>query len=183
MKVYFNVFSDLINSFYRYMGRDKKPKPETKELWFNKIAGYQEHEIHEAFEKMKDNLDSVPFNIPKAIKQAIFEVNRSKAAQSNIWQDYGTCDGCNGSGGFRLLVYTQRGTPHTPIQYCSDCDNWRNYCNDPGDRISANELKGVGYQFRPLNRVLIVSPVNAVGVGSVDELEQLATQSIKSMED
>lgn len=164
------------------MGRDKMPKPETKELWFDKIKGYQALEIEESFEKMKGTLDNIPFNLPKALKQAVFEVNRAKAAPTNQWKNYGPCEGCNGSGAFIVLMYSKCGSPYTPIQYCSQCDNWLNYCNSPGMRISANELAGAGYHFKPYNKVLMISPVQATGVGSVEKLKEMAVNSLKRME-
>lgn len=182
MRISFQCFGDQINNFYRYMGRDKKPNPETKDLWFKKIKGYQETEIIDAFDMMKDSLDSIPFNIPKAVKKAVVSVNMSKCTLNLEWKNYGPCDGCCGSGGFRIEFFDKFGNRSTPIQYCSQCDNWRNYCNDPGNRISENELVGAGYKFKPLNKVLILSPKKAIGVGSVDKLKKLATGSVGRFE-
>lgn len=184
MRIEFNTFGNLVLDFYRFMGREKFPKNETKELWFNKIRAYQETEINEAFEKMKDTLDSIPFNIPKAVKQAVFEVNRAKAAPTNRWKNYGPCEGCNGSGGYRLVIYDRSGTRYTPIQFCSMCDNWLNYANYPGEcgRISSSELTASGLKFKPLNKVLMVSPVKAVGSGTADDLQEIANKSVKTME-
>jgi hypothetical protein len=163
------------------MGRDKKPKPDTMELWFKKVQGYQETEIIEAFEDMKDTLDSVPFNIPKAIKRAVVAVNMSKCSNKVAWQNYGPCEGCKGSGAFTVLDQDKFGNRYTFMQFCSQCDNWRNYVNDPRERISANELTGAGYIFKPFNKVLRVSPKKAVGAGSVEGINNLANQVVKRM--
>jgi hypothetical protein len=182
MKISFEGFAQLTNDFYQYMNRTTIPPPDTKRLWFDKISGYQDHEILEAFGKMKDTLDSIPYNIPKAIKAAVFLVNRAKASPVNEWKNYGNCDGCEGSGGFRLLYFDKLGGRSTPIQYCSQCDNWLNYCNDPGDRISATELEASGYTFKPFNKVLIISPKKAEGEGTVKKINDLAKQTVKTMD-
>lgn len=180
MKINKDHFFLLIGVYFQYMGREKRPAPDTKELWFKKIMGYQETEIIEAFEHMKDSLDSIPYNLPKALKRAVVSVNMAKCASSVQWTDYGKCESCDGSGGFSLLVQHKFGAWHSLIQYCSKCDNYLNYCNDPGDRISANDLNGCGYKFKPLNRCLMV-PRKSTKAGTKEDLEQLANKSTGRM--
>lgn len=180
MKINFEHFCNLISGYYQYMGRDKRPAPDTKDLWFKKLKGYQETEIVEAFEHMKDSLDSIPYNIPKAIKRAVVAINMAKCASSSQWTDYGECESCNGSGGFTILVFDNNGVGRSLIQYCSKCDNFLNYCNDPSDRISANELSGVGYKFKPLNQCLMV-PTKINATGTRDDIKQLASKTIGRM--
>lgn len=180
MRMSFVEFGPLVDSLFDYMNRLSKPSPTIKELWWKKLKKINAQDLRGAIEWMKDNIDNIPYNFPKAVKNAVFQNNRGSGNVHDKWKSRGDCPGCNSSGGFRLLVFDKFGGRSTPIQYCSECDNWMNYCNDPGDRISANELEGFGYKFKPLNKVLIVSPVKADGVGTSKKIKKLAAKLMES---
>ena len=183
MQISMDRFGDLLFNFYEYMGRDKKPSRERIKILYKEIMEYSQDDIVEAFLYMKSSLDSVPFNIPKAIKAAVFSTNRSKPQRSEsvTFGQYGSCDDCNGTGIFKILVYDLNKNRTEPIQCCSRCENWRLWFNEPpGDRISATELSAAGYKFKPYNRVLRIS-VRATKKGTTEDIKRLAGQALRSM--
>lgn len=175
-RISFDSFERLTNNFYEYFGREKRPGRRRLEMLLDSLSGYSGDELQEAFSYMKDTLDSVPYNIPKAIKAAIFILNKSKPEVNTTFKAgmYGLCDDCNGMGIFKLLVYDGFKNRSEPIQYCSRCDNWKFWTNEPGDRISKAELEGAGYKFKPYNKCLI-KPKDIKPMGTSLDVEEMAT--------
>lgn len=165
-----HTLSTLVDEFYDYMGRDKKPSKDRIKLWYKKLDMVSETDLYEAFDYMKDTLDSLPFNLPKAIKSAIFEVGRSKPQpESQSPGAYGKCDDCNSTGIFKLRLYNRDGSWHEPITFCGKCDNYKIWVNDPGIRRSAAELSALGILFKPYNRVLL-APGDCGPIGDINKL-------------
>ena len=176
MKIGLEGFNALVNNLFDFMSRDKKAKPSRVELWYSKVSNFTAIEIREAFEYMKDNLDSLPHNLPKALKNAIFMMNKSKPsinAEKFKQHMYGQCDDCNGMGIFKILYYDQFNNRSEPIRYCSQCDNYKYWTNDPGDRMSKTELEAAGYTFKPYNKVLVKSAPSG-NTGTEKELKNIA---------
>lgn len=139
--------------FYEYMGREKKPTKERTKLIFEKLRSVKAKELIEAISYMKDNLDNLPNNMAKAIKTAIFYMERSKPQpEKPEFGAYGKCPGCKGSGAFNVKV-NENGVWCDCIKFCSQCENWRVWVNDPGDMTTAEELAAYGSFFKPYNRV------------------------------
>ena len=154
-------FGDCVTDFYEYMNRDKKPSNDRISLWFNRIRNYRTTEVFEAFSWMKDNLDSLPYNIPKQLKNAIYQVNKAKPEeQEQLFRNgmFGVCDDCNGTGIFKYVYFDKAGNRYEPIIFCSKCNNHKFFTKDPNSlKMSASELTGAGYKFKPYNRCLIKS--------------------------
>ncbi len=158
MKISFEEFRTSVDDFYDYLGRDKKPSNVRLGSWAKKLSSHSGEDIRESFSWMKDNLDNIPYNLPKAIKNAIFMISRSKpTSQSQTFKPhmYGHCDDCEGTGIFKLLYFDKYNNRSEVIQYCSQCDNWRYWTNSPGQRISKNELIEAGYRFKSYNNCLL----------------------------
>jgi hypothetical protein len=146
-------FQNLILDLYDYMGREKRPPQARINLWYNKVSKISSEYIKKSFDHMKDNLDSIPHNLPKAIKKAVFEINRSKSAENFKFINYGNCDDCGGIGMYKTRICTPGGQWIEPIYFCSQCENWRNWANDPEPSISKSELKAMNILFKPYNKV------------------------------
>ncbi len=181
-KISFVKFGSSVNDFYDYLQRKIKPTPAIMDLWYQKIKNFTESEVYEAFEYMKDNLDAMPQNLPRAIKKAVFLLNKAKPQRDNGVISRGRCDGCGGIGLFKLRVSTPDGKSwHEPIQYCSQCDNYLNFTNDPRERISKAELEDLGNRFKPYNKVFKNSPNTISGPVTQEEFTHLAKTINKKM--
>jgi len=175
MRITLVDFAALVSDFYNYMGRDKKPGNDRISIWYNIIRNTKATDITEAFVLMKDSLDSLPHNIPKAIKASIFQNNRSKPEIQNQKFEahrYGHCDDCNGTGMFKLRINVNR-IMLEPIQFCSRCDNYRSWTNSPGQRVSKYELEALNIRFKPYNKTLSYSEYCGP-VGSVEDIKNMA---------
>lgn len=153
-KISVHMLDKCVCDFYEYMGRDKKPTKERIGLWFQKLKEVKPTDLVEAMSYMKDNLDAMPHNLPKAIKSAILNLEKATPQpEKPQFGAYGKCDDCNGSGCFNVLMFSKSGLRYEPIQFCSRCENWRIWTNDPGNKISAAELIASGFSFKPYNSV------------------------------
>ena len=180
-KMKLTTFLNIVNDFFDYMGRDKTPTKSRIASWYEKIKNYSEDEIINAFIFMQDNLDSLPHNLPKAIKNSIFINSREKPKNNNLkFGSYGKCDGCNGAGAFKLRIYEKDGCWYEPIQYCASCDNYKLWTNSPGDRITAYELKSEGIMFKPYNKVLRNSRWKG-GTGNAKDVSLIAQKIAKKI--
>lgn len=154
-KIKLITFAKLLNNFFDYMGRDKTPPNGRIESWYKKLKNYTEKDIINAFIFMQDNIDALPHNIPKAIKNAIFINNREKPQKKDLYfGSYGKCEECNGTGVFKLRIQHIDGLWYEPISYCGSCDNYQLWTNSPGERITKSELQSSGIMFKPYNKVL-----------------------------
>lgn len=175
-------FANMINGFFEYMGRDKKPPNGRVAAWYEKLKSQHEGDVIKAFDFMKDNLDSLPHNIPKAVKNAVFIINREKPVDQGIkFFAYGSCRDCNGTGAFKLRICAPEGYWHEPIKYCGSCENYRIWTNNPGERITAADLTSLGIMFKPYNKVLRKSPhqANIGSVGAVYDAARKLSENIK----
>lgn len=169
----FQTLTKLIYEFYDYMGRDKKPGNERVELWFRDLKKLEEKDVFEAFDYMKTTLDSLPHNIPKAIKRAVWEINKEKPIPKPEFGTYGRCDDCNSTGIFKLRIMTPQGRWYEPIRFCSQCDNWKLWVSEPGIRVSAAELEAEGTRFKPYN-VCLLNSEDVEGLGDFKKFKSLA---------
>lgn len=174
LKLTYLTLANLIRDFFDYMGRKETPSKDRIGKWFQKTNTLKETDVIEAFDWMKDNLDSIPHNIPKAIKAAVFEIQKAKPQPKPEIRSYGDCGDCGGTGIFKLRICTPEGQWHEPIRFCSQCENWRNWVNDPGIRVSAAELRAQGILFKPYNKTLRKAS-EVAGLGSWKRFESLAT--------
>lgn len=168
LNVSYEEFGNLVIEFFEYMGQEKKPSKSRLELWFREIRKIKSTEVSEAFDYLKKNLDGLPRNIPKQIKLAIFEINRSKPQPKPEIKSYGECDDCNGTGIFKARICSPQGIWTEPIYFCSQCENYRNWTNEPGDRMSKAELEAMGIKYKPYNKVLKYSNLSGPAGTPVD---------------
>lgn len=149
-----HMLYNQICNLYDFMGRDKKPSKERVKLIFEKLYKVRAKDLIEAISYMKDNLDNLPYNMSKAIKAAIFSMKKAEPQpEQPEFGAFGPCSDCNGSGAFNVRVF-EGGAWCDCIKFCSQCENWRVWVNDPRDRVSAAELSATGTIFKPYNRVL-----------------------------
>jgi len=179
LNISFVEFGQHITDFYEYMGRDKKPQPERMTLWFNQIKKYKSTEVIEAFAWMKDNLDSLPHNVSKQIKNAIFHVNKSKPEeQQPEFKNgmFGECEDCNGTGIFKYIYFDNFGNRYEPIIFCSRCNNYKFFTNDPAvPKMSASELSAAGYTYKPYNKCLL-TPMDIKPIGKPSDIKNMAAK-------
>jgi hypothetical protein len=167
-------FANMVNDFFDYMGRDKWPPNGRVAAWYEKLKSQQEGDVIKAFNFMKDNLDSLPHNIPKAVKSAIFIINREKPVDKSIKHAaYGQCHDCHGTGAFKLRVCAPEGYWYEPIKYCGSCENYRLWTNSPGERATAADLDALGILWKPHNKVLRRTRFQG-GSGTVADVQSLA---------
>lgn len=173
MNLTFITLDNLIREFYDYMGMSTKPGKERVELWYQVLKNIKESDIYDAFEYMKANLDGLPRNIPKSIKNAVWQIGRDKEVPKPEFGAYGHCADCNSTGVFKLRLMNPQGKWYEPIQFCSQCDNYKLWVNDPGMRISASELNAVGTRFKPYN-VALLNSTDYEGLGDWKKFTSLA---------
>jgi hypothetical protein len=115
-----NALFDL----YECLNYSNKAPADRIRFWQNKLYRFTDEQVWKACERMQDDLDALPRNVPKAIKAAIVNLY---GAEERQWIDYGQCDSCQKSGGFCVLV-KNKVTQHwqEKIIFCSECENWRN---------------------------------------------------------
>lgn len=172
-------FGNFIGELYEYFDKDGRPKNKRLELWYQKLKDRKSHEVKQAIEHIKDNSDRLPVNMPKAIKAAITATQGEKTVKH---VDYGPCDGCNGTGIFKLRICTPDGYWHEPIAFCGDCENWRNWTNEPGQRVTNAELEWKNIKHKPYNKCLSYTDYRGTRAGTVKELQKLANDVTKDME-
>jgi hypothetical protein len=165
INITFSEFGEMVFDFYDYMGRDKMPTSDRVSKWFHEIKKISSADIRDSFKRMRENLDSLPHNLPKAIKTAVFEISRSKETKIAKFGDFGTCDYCNGSGAFKARVCDQFGCWYEPIYFCGHCDNWKVWTNNKEfQRYKVPELEAMNIRFKPYNMALLNRiPVNTTG--------------------
>lgn len=175
-------FANMVNNFFDYMGRDKWPPNNRVAAWYEKLKSQQEGDVIKAFDFMKDNLDSLPHNIPKAVKNAVFIINREKPVSKEIrFSAYGQCQDCSGTGVFSLRLCAPEGYWYEPIKYCGSCENYRLWTNSPGERVTAAELTSLGVMFKPYNKALRKTRFRG-GSGTIEDVQGVAQDLSKKMQ-
>jgi len=174
------AFGNLVFDFYDFFQRDKKPTSDIIKKWLHQISGLSDYEIKSSFVYMENTYDNIPRNLPKAIKASAFAINQEKGNNDVQFKSYGDCEDCGGSGIFKLRISDKMGYWLEPIVYCGACDNYLNYCNDPGDRMKAAELEASGVMFKPYNKTLRYSRAKFRFRG-VDGVRQIARHIGKSI--
>ena len=174
MKTSFIDFQPLVYDFFEYMGRDKKPSNDRMSLWYSKVKNFEHKDIIEAFDTMKESIDSLPNNIPKAIKTAVFQNSRSKPDEKNEFKQhrFGKCDDCGGTGIFKFRIKIDK-IMYEPVQFCSRCDNYKQWTNSPGERVSKYELDKIGVLYKPYNKCLKYSDYSG-STGNIKDIESMA---------
>jgi hypothetical protein len=169
------TFANMVNDFYDFMGRDKWPPNGRIAAWYEKLKSIQESEVTEAFSWMKDSLDSLPHNIPKAVKAAVLIIRKEKPQEQALKPGaFGPCHDCNGAGAYKLRVCAPEGYWYEPIAYCASCDNYRIFTNTPGDRVTPAELQAMGVLWKPHNVVLRKSRTIVQGGATDQDFDDIA---------
>jgi len=176
-RIQFPEFTNLVDDFYEYMCRDKKPRPDRAQLWYRVIGEFRKDDVEHAFVWMKAHLDSLPYNLPKAIKKAMWASGQQEEAEQKSNGHYGPCDDCNGTGILKLRIKGKVGGWHEPIAFCAACDNWRIWVNDPGDRVFRQNLVEAGIRHKPYNKTLSAYNTDPGSNQGMPGVEQLAHNS------
>jgi hypothetical protein len=176
------TFANMVNDFYDFMGRDKWPPNGRIAAWYEKLKSIQESEVTEAFSWMKDSLDSLPHNIPKAVKSAVFIIRKEKPQEQALKPGaFGPCHDCNGAGAYKLRVCAPEGYWYEPIAYCASCDNYRIFTNTHGDRVTPAELQAMGVLWKPHNVVLRKSRRLVYGGARTQQLSGMANEMAENV--
>lgn len=150
-------FATLTRDLFDFFGKNKSPRNSRISIWHDAINKFRESDVRSAFEWMEKSLDNIPNNFPRAISNAIFQSSKGQDEDKNTeykQHGYGYCEDCNGTGIFKMRICSKNGLWFEPIQYCSQCDNWKSWTNSPGTRISKSELEAINIPFMPYNKVL-----------------------------
>lgn len=166
-------FSDLIDTLFDSLQKVVKPLPAIKGRWHSRLNNIDPEEIREAFEYLEQNLDTIPANFSKVLRQTVFR-NRRTDIFSQSKNSFGQCSDCNATGIFKVRENTEFGYPVERIYFCSQCDNYKSWTNQPGKRVSKKELEDKGVLFKPYDKVLKNSSP-AGDSGTVSDIKKLAT--------
>lgn len=150
-----NNFNAMVIDLYDYFDAKTKPKNSRLRLLYQKTHYLDSDYVKKAFKIIKDEYDGIPKNIPKAIKKTISEIqaqNSSFREDSKFGQHKrGDCLDCNGYGIFKIRHYINN-IRYELIKYCGACENWRQWVNDPDEKMTAAQLKSRDVEFVPYNK-------------------------------
>lgn len=152
------VFNGQLKSLFKYFRKPEKdwPDDETTVDWYERLKDMPDSAFRKAVSKLKDR-DRLPFNIPKAVRDAWTEYLAHNPKKEYRKTDYRSCGDCGSTGIFNILVPREIGPGLiSKIVFCSRCDNWERWGSDQSvQRISARELFEKNIPFLPGNRVAV----------------------------
>jgi len=169
-------FKDEITDFYNYL-QTRSPGNLVLTEWFESLKYLGIHNIRKCIDHMKSNYSGIPKNLPKEIKSIHYANNVKDNTKGDVIKE--PCPDCNGTGIFKLAMYDKSGVYFEPIKFCSNCNNYKNIVNDPGQRISKKSLEALGIRFKPFNKVLSY-PHLTDSNGSIHKYKKIARNFAKN---
>lgn len=178
-------FGELVNDFWGYFNVVNRPPISTQTEWWKRLSGYLQVDVEAAFEKMKDDLDAVPRNLPRAVKSALSKVWAEKGLfGTQPRKNYGECPECNGFGSFMVkLWHDQHKRWYICMVLCASCDNWQNHTKDSSlPRKTMSQCRHDYAAVKPGNQVFM-NPVPVQNQGTAAHVRQLANGIGQAMPD
>lgn len=151
-----HVFRKEILGLYKFFRKPKVSLPDEQTIddWFDFLKKMPNNAFQKAIGMMK-NKDSIPFNVPKAIKDswAEYAASNPKEIIPDI-NNYQECSDCNSSGGFYVLLFSRyQKRMYQYLLPCGSCNNWMKLFKNPQlKRVTAERLIEKNIPFKPFNR-------------------------------
>lgn len=150
-----DVFDELVRDLNSYFGSEKTVSPRRADQWFYKVKDIPEASIDFIYNKITNERDAMPRNLPKYIISFYFQWRSSSDQVINYPVTH--CDECNSKGFLWVkrpsmingteVINAQGEKMMEEISFrCASCENWRrevNFKSKPSATLS--QLSAQGY--------------------------------------